>query len=154
MVNLTRIYTRTGDAGRTRLSDLSETTKTDPRVDAYGDVDEANSLLGIVTTQADLPEHVREVLRHIQNELFDCGADLSNPLVANPPYEPLRIIHPNIANYQLRPLSQNKRSGREIGGFLRLGETLIDYFGLASQHHDLEPADEHKCRREDDRPQV
>ncbi len=46
MVNLTRIYTRTGDAGRTRLSDLSETTKTDPRVDAYGDVDEANSLLG------------------------------------------------------------------------------------------------------------
>ena len=96
MVNLTRIYTRTGDAGRTRLSDLSETTKTDPRVDAYGDVDEANSLLGLVTTQADLPERVREVLRHIQNELFDCGADLSNPKVANPPYEPLRIIQPNI----------------------------------------------------------
>ncbi len=92
MVNLTRIYTRTGDAGRTRLSDLSETSKTDPRVEAYGHVDEANSVLGLVTTQPDLPPRIREVLRHVQNELFDCGADLSNPLAANPPYEPLRII--------------------------------------------------------------
>ena len=96
MVNLTRIYTRTGDAGRTSLSDLSQTAKTDPRVAAYGDVDEANSLLGLVTTQPDLPERQREVLRHIQNELFDCGADLSNPLAADPPYEPLRIIPANI----------------------------------------------------------
>ncbi len=96
MVNLTRIYTRTGDAGRTNLSDMSLTSKTDPRVEAYGDVDEANSLLGLVTTQPDLPDHIRTVLRHIQNELFDCGADLSNPLVADPPYEPLRIIQPNI----------------------------------------------------------
>ena len=96
MVNLTRIYTRTGDAGRTRLSDLSETAKTDPRVEAYGHVDEANSILGIVTTQADLPDAIREPLRHIQNELFDCGADLSNPLATDPPYEPLRIVQANI----------------------------------------------------------
>lgn len=96
MVNLTRIYTRTGDAGRTRLSDLSETAKTDPRVEAYGHVDEANSLLGLVTTQTDLDEGVRGVLRHVQNELFDCGADLSNPLAADPPYEPLRIVQANI----------------------------------------------------------
>ncbi len=96
MVNLTRIYTRTGDAGRTRLSDLSETAKTDPRVEAYGDVDEANSLLGLITTQPDLPEDVRAVLRHIQNELFDCGADLSNPLASDPPYEPLRIVQASI----------------------------------------------------------
>ena len=96
MVNLTRIYTRTGDAGRTRLSDMTETAKTDPRVEAYGHVDEANSLLGLVTTQPDLPEDVREVLRHVQNELFDCGADLSNPLATDPPYEPLRVIQPYI----------------------------------------------------------
>lgn len=96
MVNLTRIYTRTGDAGRTRLSDMSETAKTDPRVEAYGHVDEANSLIGLVTTQPDLPDDVRAVLRHIQNELFDCGADLSNPLAENPPYEPLRIIQPYV----------------------------------------------------------
>ncbi len=92
MVNLTRIYTRTGDAGRTRLSDLSQTTKTDPRVEAYGDVDEANSILGIVACQPDLPAELREVIVHVQNELFDCGADLSNPLALDPPYEPLRII--------------------------------------------------------------
>ena len=96
MVTLTRIYTRPGDAGRTRLSDLSETSKTDPRVAAYGHVDEANSILGIVTTQPDLPEEIRTALRHIQNELFDCGADLSNPVAADPPYEPLRIIQANI----------------------------------------------------------
>jgi cob(I)alamin adenosyltransferase len=96
MVNLTRIYTRTGDAGRTRLSDLSETAKTDPRVEAYGHVDEANSVLGLVTTQPDLPAEMAAVLRHIQNELFDCGADLSNPLAADPPYEPLRIVQANI----------------------------------------------------------
>jgi cob(I)alamin adenosyltransferase len=96
MVNLTRIYTRTGDAGRTRLSDLSETAKTDPRVEAYGHVDEANSLIGLITTRPDLPDEVHQALRHIQNELFDCGADLSNPLAANPPYEPLRIIQANI----------------------------------------------------------
>ncbi|MFZ0529972.1 MAG: cob(I)yrinic acid a,c-diamide adenosyltransferase [Propionicimonas sp.] len=92
MVNLTRIYTRTGDAGKTRLSDLSETSKTDPRVESYGHVDEANSLLGLIVVQPDLDERVRSVLRHIQNELFDCGADLSNPLASDPPYEPLRVI--------------------------------------------------------------
>ena len=96
MVNLTRIYTRTGDAGMTRLSDMSEAAKTDQRVEAYGAVDEANSILGMVVTQPDLPEEIRTVLRHIQNELFDAGADLSYPLVADPPYEPLRIVHPSI----------------------------------------------------------
>ena len=96
MVNLTRIYTRTGDAGRTRLSDLSEAAKTDPRVEAYGHVDEANSVLGLVTTQPDLPPELHAVLRHIQNELFDCGADLSNPLAENPRYEPLRILPGNV----------------------------------------------------------
>lgn len=96
MVNLTRIYTRTGDAGMTRLSDMSEAAKTDQRVEAYGAVDEANSILGMVVTQPDLPEDIRTVLRHIQNELFDAGADLSFPLVADPPYEPLRIIQPSI----------------------------------------------------------
>ncbi len=96
MVNLTRIYTRTGDAGMTRLSDLSQAPKTDPRVEAYGAVDEANSILGMVVTRDDLPAGIRDVLRHIQNELFDAGADLSNPLRPDPPYEPLRIIQESI----------------------------------------------------------
>lgn len=96
MVNLTRIYTRTGDGGSTRLSDLSETRKTDPRVEAYGDVDEANAVLGLATTLGGLPDGVVEVLREVQNELFDLGADLSNPVVAEPKWEPLRIDQASI----------------------------------------------------------
>lgn len=96
MVNLTRIYTRTGDAGRTRLSDMSETSKTDPRVEAYGQVDEANAILGIITARADLPGPVIAALRHIQNELFDLGADLSTPLVPDPQWEPLRIVQASV----------------------------------------------------------
>ena len=82
MVRLTRIYTRTGDAGQTRLSDLSKISKTDPRVEAYGDVDEANSAIGVALATGDLPDDVAEVLRNVQNEMFDLGADLSNPLRA------------------------------------------------------------------------
>lgn len=91
MVNLTKIYTRTGDAGQTRLSDMSLTAKTDPRVAAYGDVDEANAVIGVALA-AGLPHEVDEVLRFIQNELFDLGADLSNPLAAQYEYPPLRIV--------------------------------------------------------------
>ncbi|GAA0337114.1 MAG: cob(I)yrinic acid a,c-diamide adenosyltransferase [Micropruina glycogenica] len=96
MVQLTRIYTRTGDAGQTRLSDMSLAAKTDLRVEAYGQVDEANSVLGVVTSRGDLPEALHETLRLIQNELFDLGADLSTPLADDPPWEPLRIVQPCI----------------------------------------------------------
>jgi cob(I)alamin adenosyltransferase len=96
MVNLTRIYTRTGDAGTTRLADLSEAAKTDPRIEAYGAVDEANAVLGLVVTSVDLPAELRDVLLLIQNELFDAGADLATPLAANPAWEPLRIQPPSI----------------------------------------------------------
>ncbi|HVK45753.1 MAG TPA: cob(I)yrinic acid a,c-diamide adenosyltransferase [Micropruina sp.] len=96
MVQLTRIYTRTGDAGQTRLSDMSLAAKTDLRVEAYGQVDEANSILGVATARGDLPERLSDALRLIQNELFDLGADLSTPLAENPPWEPLRIVQPCI----------------------------------------------------------
>jgi cob(I)alamin adenosyltransferase len=80
MVRLTRIYTRTGDSGKTQLSDLSPISKTDPRVEAYGDVDEANSAIGIALASGGLSKDVATVLRAVQNEMFDVGADLSNPL--------------------------------------------------------------------------
>ncbi|HSN42926.1 MAG TPA: cob(I)yrinic acid a,c-diamide adenosyltransferase [Propionibacteriaceae bacterium] len=96
MVNLTRIYTRTGDAGETRLSDNSVTRKTDLRVEAYGQVDEANSAIGVALATGGLDERCTAALTIIQNELFDLGADLSNPLSANPPWEPLRVIQPSI----------------------------------------------------------
>jgi cob(I)alamin adenosyltransferase len=91
MVNLTRIYTRTGDAGRTRLGDMSETTKTDPRLQAYAAVDEGNAFIGVALATGGLDEDVIAVLTHIQNDLFDVGADLCTPVVADPEYPPLRI---------------------------------------------------------------
>ena len=90
MVNLTRIYTRTGDEGTTRLGDMSETSKNDLRLHAYADVDEANAQLGVALAH-DLEEPVRDVLIHVQNDLFDVGADFCTPIVANPEFPPLRI---------------------------------------------------------------
>jgi len=91
MVNLTRIYTRTGDAGRTRLGDMSETSKNDLRLEAYANVDEANAHIGVALAHGGLSDDVVEVLTHVQNDLFDVGADFCTPVVAEPDYPPLRI---------------------------------------------------------------
>ena len=80
MVNLTRIYTRTGDDGSTALGDLSRTRKIDPRLGAYADVNEANAAIGVALAAGDLPDDMRSVLTRVQNDLFDIGADLSTPL--------------------------------------------------------------------------
>lgn len=92
MVRLTRIYTRTGDAGSTRLGDMSETTKVDPRVAAYGDVNEANAHLGHAIVAGDLDPDVVALLGVIQNELFDLGADFATPVVPEPEFPPLRVL--------------------------------------------------------------
>ena len=91
MVNLTRIYTRTGDAGRTRLGDMSETSKTDLRLEAYACVDEGNAHIGVALAHGGLADDVVTVLTHVQNDLFDVGADFCTPVVAEPEYPPLRI---------------------------------------------------------------
>jgi cob(I)alamin adenosyltransferase len=91
MVNLTRIYTRTGDGGETRLGDMSLTSKNDLRLHAYADVDEANATLGLALAVGDLDADVVSVLTHIQNDLFDVGADFCTPVVPDPEYPPLRI---------------------------------------------------------------
>jgi cob(I)alamin adenosyltransferase len=94
MVNLTRIYTRTGDDGTTSLGDFSRTAKTDPRLVAYADVDEANSAIGVVLATAGdgLAPAVVTLLRRIQNDLFDVGADLCAPLsLETPKHPPLRV---------------------------------------------------------------
>jgi cob(I)alamin adenosyltransferase len=80
-VRLTRIYTRGGDAGETSLGDGSRVSKLDPRVIAYGAVDELNSQLGLVLALRDLDAALRQPLERVQNELFDLGADLSVPFV-------------------------------------------------------------------------
>ena len=95
-VHLTKIYTRTGDAGTTRLADFSETGKNDPRLCAYADVDEANAAIGVAVTMGGLDAGVTELLLRIQNDLFDVGADLATPVVPDPATPPLRITKPAI----------------------------------------------------------
>jgi cob(I)alamin adenosyltransferase len=90
-VHLTRIYTRTGDAGTTALGDGSRVPKTDPRIEAYADVDETNAAIGVATALGGLPDDIRAVLKIIQNDLFDVGADLCAPMAPDPEYPQLRV---------------------------------------------------------------
>jgi cob(I)alamin adenosyltransferase len=90
-VVLSRIYTRTGDDGTTGLGDASRAAKTDLRLAAYADVDEANSAIGVAVTMGGLPAAITTLLTRIQNELFDVGADLCTPVTENPAYPPMRI---------------------------------------------------------------
>ena len=90
-VRLTRIYTRTGDTGQTHLGDMSRVDKTDPRLIAYADVDETNSSLGVALALGAPAADVAALLRRIQNDLFDVGADLCTPVTEDPPHPPLRI---------------------------------------------------------------
>ncbi|MGH3241999.1 MAG: cob(I)yrinic acid a,c-diamide adenosyltransferase [Spirillospora sp.] len=90
-VVLSRIYTKTGDDGTTALGDASRTRKTDPRLAAYADVEEANAAIGTAITLGSLPEELVAVLARVQNELFDVGADLCAPVVPDPQYPPLRV---------------------------------------------------------------
>lgn len=76
---LTRIYTRTGDGGTTGLADGQRVGKSDPRVVAYGAVDEANSAIGLVLAEERIPDGIRKSLTRIQHELFEAGAELSSP---------------------------------------------------------------------------
>src|SRR5436190_18015906 len=91
MVYLSRIYTKSGDQGETGLGDGSRVAKDHPRVAAYGSVDELNAVLGLLAAyQPDVPE--TSLLRDIQNDLFDVGADLCVPQAANePPGQRLRV---------------------------------------------------------------
>jgi cob(I)alamin adenosyltransferase len=90
-VHLTRIYTKTGDSGTTALGDMSRVPKTHPRIAAYADVDETNAAIGAALALGGLADDVRGVLSTVQNDLFDVGSDLSNPIAPDPKYPPLRI---------------------------------------------------------------
>ena len=100
MVNLTRIYTKTGDDGTTSLGDMSRTSKNDPRLEAYATVDEANSYIGVVLTIPDIDGDIRKLLVRIRNDLFDVGADLCTPVVDAPEHEPLRVTEAQITHLE------------------------------------------------------
>jgi cob(I)alamin adenosyltransferase len=95
MVNLTKIYTKTGDDGTTSLGDMSRTSKNDPRLEAYATVDEANSFIGVAISSV-VSTRILPVLFTIQNHMFDVGADLCTPVVANPKVQPLRVTEEQI----------------------------------------------------------
>jgi len=91
-VNLTRIYTRLGDAGETHLGDMSRVAKTHPRIEAYGTVDELNSHIGVLLASGELPSNYAQWLQRIQNDLFDVGADISAPAEQRGGRERLRVV--------------------------------------------------------------
>lgn len=135
MVRLTKIYTRSGDAGRTRLGDMSETDKHDLRVDAYGDVDEANSAIGLARSALGTAHTLDRVLSTIQNDLFDVGADLCVPESDQPrEWEPLRVkpdqvdaleAHIDHLNADLEPLNSFiLPAGTEASARLHLARTV------------------------------
>ncbi|MFP5369302.1 MAG: cob(I)yrinic acid a,c-diamide adenosyltransferase [Actinomycetes bacterium] len=90
-IRLTRIYTKTGDAGQTHLGDMSRVHKTDARLAAFADVDEANSVLGVALALGSLEPGTADLLRTVQNDLFDVGADLCTPITPDPQFPPLRV---------------------------------------------------------------
>ncbi len=97
MVTLNKIYTRTGDTGKTRLSTGEPVAKDDLRVEAYGAVDETNACLGLVRLHTAGDAALDPILARIQNELFDLGADLATPDRGRPlGWEPLRILEGQI----------------------------------------------------------
>jgi cob(I)alamin adenosyltransferase len=135
MVNLTRIYTKTGDDGTTSLGDGSRTSKNDPRLEAYATVDEANSTIGVVLALDTLSDDVRKLLVRIQNDLFDVGADLCTPVIDNPPHEPLRVLESQVIylesqidhyNENLAPLrSFVLPSGTAAAAHLHVARTVV-----------------------------
>jgi cob(I)alamin adenosyltransferase len=93
MVKLNKIYTRTGDDGSTGLASGERRAKHDARVEAYGDVDEANSAIGLARLSTAATPELDAMLERIQNDMFDLGADLATPPSDQPlGYEPLRIV--------------------------------------------------------------
>ncbi|MEA2370527.1 MAG: cob(I)alamin adenosyltransferase [Solirubrobacteraceae bacterium] len=94
-VNLTRIYTKLGDRGETHLGDMSRVSKTHPRIEAYGDVDELNSQIGVALVTPGLPERYAGWLTAVQNDLFDVGADLAVP--PDGERERLRVVEEQVA---------------------------------------------------------
>ncbi|HEX4739445.1 MAG TPA: cob(I)yrinic acid a,c-diamide adenosyltransferase [Allosphingosinicella sp.] len=135
MVRLNKIYTRTGDAGDTGLADGSRIAKDHPRAQAIGDVDEANSAIGVALLHVRDEGH-RAMLRAVQNEMFDLGADLATPGEDFTPGEmTLRIVQPQIdrlereidaMNEALEPLRSFILPGGEDGAaHLHLARTIV-----------------------------
>jgi cob(I)alamin adenosyltransferase len=121
-VHLTRIYTGLGDDGTTALGDMSRVPKTDPRIEAYSTVEEANAVLGLALAIGALSVDLAAVVRDVQNDLFDVGADLSTPVVADPEHPPLRTTRAQVDRLEGWCDEFNERLGT-LDSFLLPGGT-------------------------------
>lgn len=140
-VRLTRIYTRTGDAGETSLGDGSRVPKTDPRVAAVGAVEEVNAQLGLVLA-GEVPDELRAPLVRIQNELFDVGADIVVPFEEGD--DRLRIVQSEVDTLEELCDRFNERlptlksfvlpGGTELAARLHLARTVCRRAELAALH--------------------
>lgn len=134
MVILNKIYTRTGDAGTTRLASGAEVSKTDARVAAYGTVDELNAIIGVARLHSAQNDRIDAMLGRIQNELFDLGADLATPMDPPPAWEALRILAEQVErleqeidfmNGSLKPLdSFILPGGSALSSYLHVARTV------------------------------
>ncbi|MDQ3579079.1 MAG: cob(I)yrinic acid a,c-diamide adenosyltransferase [Actinomycetota bacterium] len=121
-VRINRVYTKVGDNGTTALGDGSRVPKTSVRLAAYADVDEANSAIGVAVALGALSDELADVLRQIQNDLFDVGADLCAPIVPDPPYPPLRITEAYVTRLEGWIDDFNERLGK-LTSFILPGGT-------------------------------
>jgi cob(I)alamin adenosyltransferase len=153
-VVLSKIYTKTGDDGTTALGDMSRTRKTDPRLAAYADVEEANAAIGAALAMGDLSEDIVGVLARVQNELFDVGADLCTPVTEAPEFPPLRVEEPYVSwieeqcdqfNASLKPLRSFILPGGTPGtAFLHVARTVVrraerSAWAALEAHDDVNP---------------
>ena len=132
-MKLDKIYTRTGDEGKTSLGDGSRLPKFHARVAAYGSIDEANSVIGMALLQVQ-DRDVHQTLRHIQNDLFDVGADLCQPLKKGKDMPVLRITEEQVIwletridhfNAELEPLTSFVLpGGSPSSSYLHLARTV------------------------------
>jgi cob(I)alamin adenosyltransferase len=141
MVKLNKIYTRTGDSGSTGLTDGSRVAKHSPRPQAYGTVDELNSSLGLVyfcLNNKDTDKtyiEIKDLIKEIQNDLFDLGADLSTPISkTKEKYPPLRIQKAQVNKIEQRIDKYNSKltplnsfilpGGSEVSSLLHMSRTI------------------------------
>jgi cob(I)alamin adenosyltransferase len=121
MVRLTRIYTRTGDAGRTRLVGGGEIAKSDARVEAYGSVDETNACIGLARLHTAGDALLDAMLARIQNDLFDLGSDFATPVRGE---NDLRMLDGQVARLE-REIDQLNAELKPLESFILPGGSPV-----------------------------
>jgi len=131
MVTLNRIYTRTGDDGSTRLASGAPVSKSDPRVEAYGAVDELNAVIGLARLHSGQDDRIDAFLARVQNELFDLGADLATPSEPPPKWEALRVVDSQVDAIEAEIDAVNARLSSLDSFILPAGSALSAHLHLA-----------------------